>query len=138
MTKELKQKWIDALRSEKYVQGQGCLRSVKNKYCCLGVLCDVFGSKRWKKLTRTDFVLNTTVGYTYNYARNQYRTDAPENIIKIVDIKEYLPLRIKEKIKTHYFGEILDGIHFINLNDVFELSFNEIADVIENIPCEKL
>ena len=40
MNKEWKQKWVEALRSGKYEQGQGTLKS-NNKYCCLGVLYDI-------------------------------------------------------------------------------------------------
>ena len=41
MNTEVKQKWIDALRSGKYEQGSEKLRSVTG-YCCLGVLCDIY------------------------------------------------------------------------------------------------
>ncbi len=44
MNKELKQKWIDALRSGDYEQGKGLLCRITPdgaKYCCLGVLCEV-------------------------------------------------------------------------------------------------
>jgi hypothetical protein len=37
MTPELKAKWIEALRSGEYEQGDGALFS-NGKYCCLGVL----------------------------------------------------------------------------------------------------
>lgn len=44
-TQELKQKWLDALRSGKYKQGRKALHSDKyedgDRYCCLGVLCKV-------------------------------------------------------------------------------------------------
>lgn len=40
MTPEVKNKWTEALRSEKYEQGNGRLYN-NGKYCCLGVLCDV-------------------------------------------------------------------------------------------------
>lgn len=44
MNHTLKKKWIKALRSGKYKQGKNRLRSlVGEKYCCLGVLCDVSG-----------------------------------------------------------------------------------------------
>ena len=33
--------WVRALRSGKYGWGTGELRPDKNKYCCLGVLCEV-------------------------------------------------------------------------------------------------
>jgi hypothetical protein len=37
MPKELKQKWLDALRSGEYKQATGALKN-GNGYCCLGVL----------------------------------------------------------------------------------------------------
>lgn len=43
MDTELKRKWIEALRSGKYEQGADLLRSGDNKYCCLGVLCELVG-----------------------------------------------------------------------------------------------
>jgi len=49
MNQELKQKWIEALRSGKYIQGQGALRSVdEDEYCCLGVLCEYLPNVRWE------------------------------------------------------------------------------------------
>ena len=41
MNKEIKQQWIAALTSGKYKQGGGQLRSENNKFCCLGVLCNL-------------------------------------------------------------------------------------------------
>lgn len=41
MNQEIKQEWVAALRSGKYQQGQGLLRTKDNRFCCLGVLCDV-------------------------------------------------------------------------------------------------
>lgn len=43
MRAEVKKAWVDALRSGKYKQGRGALRSGGNEYCCLGVLIDVLG-----------------------------------------------------------------------------------------------
>lgn len=42
MKRELRDKWVAALRSGKYEQGQKTLVR-DNRYCCLGVLCDVAG-----------------------------------------------------------------------------------------------
>ncbi len=42
MKKELKERWIAALRSGEYKQGNSYLRH-DNNYCCLGVLCDIEG-----------------------------------------------------------------------------------------------
>ena len=46
--KEIISQWVDALRSGKYEQGRGALRTADGRWCCLGVLCDVV-RKRWKK-----------------------------------------------------------------------------------------
>lgn len=35
------QKLVDTLRSGKYEQGRGMLQSGTNKFCCLGVACDL-------------------------------------------------------------------------------------------------
>ena len=39
---ENQKKWISALRSGKYKQGKDYLR-VGDKFCCLGVACDILG-----------------------------------------------------------------------------------------------
>lgn len=41
---DYKHSWIEALRSEKYEQGRNRLKDDSNKFCCLGVLCEVVGS----------------------------------------------------------------------------------------------
>ena len=40
MNKEVKKKWVDALRSGEYAQGRSSLRD-HDEYCCLGVLCEL-------------------------------------------------------------------------------------------------
>lgn len=44
MKKNVKKLWLQALRSGKYLQAKGRLRT-HNKFCCLGVLCDLHGKK---------------------------------------------------------------------------------------------
>jgi len=41
MNPEVKTKWIAALVSGEYKQGEGVLRDNENNFCCLGVLCDL-------------------------------------------------------------------------------------------------
>ena len=41
MNKEIKAKWVAALRSGDYKQTKGQLRNVNNQFCCLGVLCNL-------------------------------------------------------------------------------------------------
>ena len=40
MKKELKSRWVTALRSGEYKQGRRNLR-LNNEFCCLGVLCEI-------------------------------------------------------------------------------------------------
>lgn len=51
---ELIEKWLDALESKKYRQGDGVLveglSDGKPKYCCLGVLCDVVVENHVRKI----------------------------------------------------------------------------------------
>lgn len=53
MKKEIRNKWLKALRSGKFKQGQGALRTVGTGHCCLGVLCEVYrqdtGNGVWVK-----------------------------------------------------------------------------------------
>ena len=47
------QKWVDALRSGKYTQGQYSLHPTDDTFCCLGVACDLFAKEnptegRWR------------------------------------------------------------------------------------------
>jgi hypothetical protein len=48
MNTEIKQKWIDALRSGDYQQGTGRLRS-NDGFCCLGVLCDLYAQEHFNQ-----------------------------------------------------------------------------------------
>jgi len=55
MFKDIKEEWIKALESGEYKQGTGCLRRTvleDDKFCCLGVLCDLYqkktGKGRWE------------------------------------------------------------------------------------------
>lgn len=44
MNAELKAKWVEALRSGEYRQGEGRLYdNATNTFCCLGVLCKITG-----------------------------------------------------------------------------------------------
>ena len=48
MKSGIKKRWLKALRSDEYVQGNGqlCRENSKHDYfCCLGVLCDVLGEE---------------------------------------------------------------------------------------------
>ena len=47
MTPEFKSQWIAALRSDKYEQGRGALRT-GDAFCCLGVACHLEDKFGWQ------------------------------------------------------------------------------------------
>jgi hypothetical protein len=53
MDKHVAERWVQALRSGQYQQGQHELHPDTNSYCCLGVLCDLYrveqGKGEWRK-----------------------------------------------------------------------------------------
>lgn len=59
MKPQIKQKWVDALRSGKYTQTRQCLRK-GDTFCCLGVLSDIYISNtkaaHWQEGNRYDEV----------------------------------------------------------------------------------
>jgi hypothetical protein len=46
MDENIKEKWVNALRSGEYKQGRARLQC-HDEYCCLGVLVDVAAPERW-------------------------------------------------------------------------------------------
>lgn len=53
MNKRVKTKWVKALRSGKYEQGKGALNSGDGKWCCLGILTDLYIKEKggkWKTM----------------------------------------------------------------------------------------
>lgn len=108
---ELKAKWVDALRSGKYIQGYDSLRKLVfplmsppvYKYCCLGVLIQVCPSYRW--------ITNATAVY---------------NDAGIVTSGELNTSELKD------LGIAPDQHNLlIGMNDKEKLNFNQIADWIE-------
>lgn len=110
MDKALKAKWLEALRSGKYKQGRGKLRSVDDEFCCLGVLCDISGQGQWK-------MVESEAGYCY------FKEGERDCCM--------LPPFMDE------FSDIGAGTEedLIGLNDIDELSLPGIANWIEeNVP----
>jgi hypothetical protein len=57
-------RWVEALESGKYEQGRKLLRSLDNKFCCLGVACDLFKDEvglKWVK-SHTSYTIDCNHG----------------------------------------------------------------------------
>jgi hypothetical protein len=109
MKAEVKQKWLEALRSGEYAQGQRYLRREGDKFCCLGVLCDLVDPNGW-----------VSPGPTSRWAHS-------------IDFTSLLPLSIARSAGLEYDTKLDD---LMSMNDRGK-PFVEIADWIEaNIPAE--
>lgn len=57
MKQNIMKKWVKALRSGKFKQGTGTLKQYNSKrqvkYCCLGVLCELYNEDMKKKKKKT-------------------------------------------------------------------------------------
>jgi hypothetical protein len=117
MKKEVMKKWVAALRSGKYRQGEGQLKIPAKhqghvKYCCLGVLCDIAPK---------------TVG-EWGKKKTPYPNFAGSDGSLGKKVRNW------SGVKTDTGQVIADGkpCNLAYLNDVEGVSFKKIADVIED------
>lgn len=109
MKRDLKAKWLAALRSGQYDQGTGMLRTLDNKFCCLGVLLEIAG-----------FPCVEDGGSCYRYLNGDGATSAT-SLPKGFPGKDELP-----------------WVNLMKMNDDSRETFPQIADWIEtNIPEEE-
>ena len=112
MNPEVKELWLEALRSGEYEQGTRYLNS-DGKFCCLGVLCEV--------ALRVNPLL----------VKVEVRQDSYFSITEYDDRKGFLPASVKEWAGLDSNNpRVLDG-RLSELNDG-GTSFQVIADLIEN------
>jgi len=104
MDAQIKEKWVEALRSGKYEQGQSALKR-DGRFCCLGVLCDIIDPSGWSEPEKT--------GYTrYSFEGNSDEC--------------WIPDTLEEKL-----GLVGKTGTLMGMNDHDKKSFAEIADYIE-------
>jgi hypothetical protein len=120
MKEQIKQRWVEALRSGKYEQDRGVLRSTQTDgFCCLGVLCDLYiqdhPDVQWEQdLENGRFVLYGETGVL------------PSNVVTWAGLTDTNPeVKVPDDDDTGYCGGSLAG-----LNDMGH-SFEKIAQVIE-------
>lgn len=80
MDQEMKAKWIEALRSGRYLQARERLRAGKG-FCCLGVLCDLVDPAAWEGERWGDAtsVLPMAINNKYNINGDQENVVAKMN-----------------------------------------------------------
>jgi hypothetical protein len=109
MNPQIKQKWVDALRSGEYQQTKGRLHD-EDGFCCLGVLCDLYikeNNVEWEPSIHSDA-----------YMFQNVVADLPFSVKKWADL-EYCNPHINDGEST-----------LATLNDI-GFTFNKIADIIQ-------
>ena len=103
--KEFKRKWVDALRSGKYVQTTGALTFIVQpgikRFCCLGVACDLLQD------------VGEWVDEAFYYQEDYSGNYIPDSLL--------LELGITNEFQSK----------LVNLNDDDHYGFDAIANVIE-------
>lgn len=122
MNKNIKKQWLKALRSGEYTRGVGQLRDKDNKFCCLGVLCNLHAQ------AHPEIAAEQTDTDSYLGASGLLPIAVAEWAeFKLSDIKLSGGTNgILCDIKTHPEGDTLSG-----LNDNWSSNFEKVADAIE-------
>jgi hypothetical protein len=88
MDQTIKEQWIDALESGRYEMGRGALREEvngKDKYCCLGVLCEI---------AVEEGVIPPGATQPNSYFGNRYYYGNPESADSKIYDSGYLPAAV--------------------------------------------
>ena len=121
-------KWVDALRSGAYEQGQGALATPNGdsvKYCCLGVACEISG-------VATKEVLNTSEGVAYRIRYDSEGSLLPLAVSDWLGLDESNPTIGGEALTAHNDGAH-EGCPYGDCGQkvIRAKTFVEIADLIE-------
>ena len=112
MTRKEFDKWIKALRSGKYKQGKSALRSIDNKFCCLGVYLDAVKKVKWE---RDDAIVR--------YSCQNHGLHLPRQVA--------IGSFYNELGRSKSFSQALTSL--TTLNDTGH-TFEQIADILEKNP----
>lgn len=126
MRQNIMKKWVKALRSDKYKQGEGLLKQKNLKgdieYCCLGVLCDLYNKEMKKNKKET---------LTETLSGDMYIFNMEADILPKV-VQNWA--KMKDSVGTFQILKDKDNIgKYVNLVDMNDsgCSFKKIAKTIE-------
>ena len=119
MNKDIKKLWVDALLSGDYEQGYHRLKNPNDKFCCLGVLCDV----HLKLYPENKWVVNEII--TKDYCESH----------EYMGCGSYLPddVKVWSGLYDETYSVVINGQNaaLARHNDSYKQSFKEIAHAID-------
>lgn len=130
MKQNIMKKWVKALRSGKFKQGTDALKQYNSKgqvkYCCLGVLCELYNEDMKKKKKKT--LPETTEDYNFKFVDWSKCTNFGD---KAFDLPEEVMKWSGVETSTGYLGYALGAPPSLSsLNDAGK-KFKTIANIIE-------
>lgn len=137
MDPDVKEEWLIALRSGEYNQGKHNLKPAENTYCCLGVLCLIYGRHQEHFIDFHKREEDGAWAFDVPEAKPRSHSVLPhDEIYKWAGIIHPGDDNLLASVKNTS-GETIDmhcrtaaGL-LSTLNDSVGYSFNEIADYIE-------
>jgi hypothetical protein len=131
MKKDIAKKWVKALRSGKYKQGECYLKQFNDngqaKHCCLGVLCELYNNEMKKKHKKS---LNTKIvdGYAERpVSFNKQQQGLPSVVKKWAGMKDSLGYFIADTEFSECLAELND------MGTKFKTIANTIEKNVENL-----
>lgn len=121
MNPEIKTQWVTALRSGEYKQGSAALKDTEDRYCCLGVLCDL--------AVKAGVISDSVVDISISGREKHFFSGASEYLPEAV--QEWSGLFDENPVVTRD-SELEETTNALStLNDSLNYDFNGIADLIE-------
>ena len=121
MNKTIKEQWIKSLNSNDYIQGTGYLKQTEGdetRYCCLGVLCDLYSDEQAKE-------------ESLQWKVEGEEEDGTTYFVLEDDIEGALPQKVAQWAGLNSGSPVVEGTALTRLNDSGRASFKQIADLIE-------
>jgi hypothetical protein len=116
-------RWSQELRETKSLQGMGKLRSIDNRYCCLGIYANITSIGQWSNLNEDKAVPNWIFEIDDDYSA----LTLPYKTRTILGLNQSLTIR-----NVHGdFEERTLIFAFSQLNDYGKWTFLQIADEID-------
>jgi len=129
------QEWVDALRDGTRKQCTGALKSLDNKYCCLGVLCELHQLKTKMLYYEEDETEQRPDGIIFCYGHNEDHEVLPKGFDKEIGLYSKSG-EIKYTVESTEYCDELDLPVYASLAESNDggWTFQEIADFIERFP----
>lgn len=134
MNEDIKKEWVSRLRSGLYEQGTSYLRTLSNKHCCLGILCEMAVEEGIVTRELIPSAVSSPARYNYVSKEGTYDHADINRLSPKTASDNVLPVGV---MKWAGVDDITPSVHYeqgwlslVNLNDS-GIPFSDIAEKIE-------